>query len=149
MVEAMPHSSDMLMTRVGAMTFALPVAHVVETMRPLPTERVEGTPASVRGHAVLRGVEIPVVELAHVLGTATTASSRDSTPAMRFVVVRAGDRLVALAVDAVLGVGPLTAIGEGKLLDSADHTAVSALGALDAGLLAVLDASRVLSAVVR
>ena len=143
MVEDTSRSGDMLMTRVGQMTFALPVAHVVETMRPLPTERTAGQPAALRGHVTVRGVEIPVIELAHVLGTVSMPRARDASPAMRFVVVRAGDRLVALAVDAVLGVGPLTAAATTGVVGGAEH------GALDAALRAVLDAGRVLSAVAR
>ena len=50
------------------------------------------------------------------------------------------DRLVALAVDAVLGVGPLTAAASAGAV-------VGAVGALDASLRAVLDAGRVVASI--
>jgi len=59
----------------------------------------------------------------------------------RFVVVRAGDRRVALAVQGVLGVRPLareTLRALPPLLANAGAQVVTALGTLDAQLLTVL-----------
>jgi purine-binding chemotaxis protein CheW len=137
-------AATMLLTRAGQVTCALPIGQVVETMRPLPIEPVAGAPAFVLGLAVIRGVALPVVELARVLGTATGASA-----ASRFVVIRTGERRVALSVDAVLGVRAVIASGVGALpplLAAADRAAITAIGTLDAELLVVLDASRVLPA---
>jgi purine-binding chemotaxis protein CheW len=65
----------------------------------------------------------------------------------RFVVVRAAERRVALAVDAVLDVRRIEAdalTSLPPLLRSAQRELVSAIGALDNELLIVLDSARVL-----
>jgi purine-binding chemotaxis protein CheW len=72
---------------------------------------------------------------------------RDPVPhgAARFVTVRTSDRTVALAVDAVVGIRGLPAgtLGElPPLLRDAGSDAVAAIGTLDAELLLVLRAAR-------
>src|SRR5271155_6034274 len=57
-----------LVVFAGAYSCALPIGHVVETMRPLPTEPVAGAKAFVRGLALIRGAAVPVIDLAHVIG---------------------------------------------------------------------------------
>ncbi|HET9620693.1 MAG TPA: chemotaxis protein CheW [Kofleriaceae bacterium] len=78
--------------RVAHRVLAIPVEHVVETMRPLPI---------VDGRAEIRGAPCPVVDVACAL--ALTADA----PARRFVIVRGAHGPIALAVDDVIGVGPL------------------------------------------
>lgn len=129
-----------LLCRVGTRVCALPLTHVYETMRPLPTSALAGTPAFVRGVAVIRGAPVPVVDAARLLG------ATDAAPARRFVTVRSGDRTVALAVDSVEGVSSLEAAELGELpplLRDADAATVSAIGTLDAELLLVLESARV------
>jgi purine-binding chemotaxis protein CheW len=125
---------------VGRRTCAIPTSSVVETMRPLPVERLGRGPAFLRGVAVIRGAPVPVLDLDALLGGDGEAA------AARFVVVRASaDRRAALAVGAVLGVRdlPAEALEEmPPLLRQATADAVDAIGTLDAALLVVLGSAR-------
>ncbi|MGH9889095.1 MAG: chemotaxis protein CheW [bacterium] len=133
----------MLVTRIGGLACALPIAHVVETMRPLPVEPL-ATPgdralALVDGLAMIRGAPVPVVDARKLLGVSGAAATR-------FVVVRAAQRRIALIVDAVLDVRriDIDALPGLPPLLSGARDVVSALGALDTELLIVLDSARVL-----
>lgn len=128
-----------LVFRAGPRRCGLPVAQVVETMRPLPVERVAGVPAAVLGLAVIRGAPTPVVDLARVVGVA------DAGAPGRFVVVAVGARRAALAVTEVLGVYALDAAlfdALPPLLRDAGGAA-SAVGVHDRELLSMLDGARV------
>jgi purine-binding chemotaxis protein CheW len=118
-----------LQTRVCA----LPLKHVIETMRPLPVEQIAGLPLFVRGVSIIRGIPTPVVDLGVVLGT-------PSGDADRFVTLRLGDRQVALAVDAVLGVHELEPIVQElpPLLQGASKDIIEAISTLDKQVLMVL-----------
>ena len=127
-----------LLFRVRSRLCALPLAHVVETMRPLPIEPLAGAPVAVRGVALIRGSPLPVVALAALL-------EGEDEQSARFVTVRAGEFQIALAVDSVLGVHRIAAVslrGLPPLLGGADQNAVSAIGMVDAELLLVLNAAR-------
>jgi len=127
-----------LLVRVAAHTCALNLAHVVEVVRPLPIEKVSGTPDMVWGLSIIRGVPVPVVDPASLFGE----SCRDPS---RFVVVRFEDRTVALAVDAVIGMAEYSegALGElPPLLQSAAASAVERIATLDTGLLYLLSTAR-------
>ena len=103
-------------------------------MRPLPVERIAGMPSFVRGVSIIRGVPTPVVDLGVVLGTPGEAAER-------FVTLRLGDRQVALAVGAVLGVREfdISTIGElPPLLRGAPQEVVKGIGTLDEQMLMVL-----------
>lgn len=134
-------ATDMwLVCRVQSRRCALPLDRVVETMRPLPIEPMAGGPEVVRGLSVIRGIPLPVIDAAMLLGEPTGHIER-------FVVVRADDRQVALAVGQVLGVrhaprGSLHALP--PLLRDADSPIVTAIGLLDAQLLLVLGSTRLL-----
>ena len=125
-----------LLFRVQMHLCALPLTHVVETMRPLPIEQLSSAPRFVRGLSVIRGVPTPVVDVARLF------DGEDSFPT-RFVTIAIGGRRAALAVDSVLGVRPIP-LGSLQalppLLQNAD--AVSAIGTLDAELLLVLSGAR-------
>jgi purine-binding chemotaxis protein CheW len=122
--------------RAGDRLCALPVEHVVETMRPLPVERLRSAPPFVAGVAVIRGAAVPVIDAGRLLG-ATAAVAR------RFVTVRAGARTVAVAVDEVVAVA---AIPDGAdlppLVGAVAADAVAHIGTHDADLMVVLEASR-------
>ncbi len=133
-----------LLVRAGGQTCALDLSHVVEIMRPLPVRAVAGAPDMVRGLSTVRGVPLPVVALDRVLLPADLPPSTAATH--RFVVVRTGDRQVALAVDAVLGVYDLASSligGIPPLIEHAAGEAIEAIGALDSELLMVLSAGRI------
>lgn len=130
-----------LICRVHGRLCALPLRHVIETMRPLPIEAVAGTLHFVLGLAVIRGVPVPVVDAARLLGGV-------DAPSGRWIALTAGTRQVALAVDSVLGVHPLPANTRHALpplLRDAGSDRVSELGLLDEDLLLVLQGGRLLS----
>jgi purine-binding chemotaxis protein CheW len=134
-------SARWLIVRVGLQLGALPLEHVVETMRPLPVRAVPGVPAFVRGLAIVRGVPTPVVDAAVMLG-----DDRQATRS-RFVALRTVNGPIALAVDDVLGVreiGPRQLAELPPLLAGARDSVVSSLGMLDGELLIVLRAGKLL-----
>ena len=128
-----------LHVRVGDVTCAVPVEHVVETMRPLPIERVAGAPPFVLGLSVVRGRPVPIIELGALLGA-------DHAPnTSRVVTLRVDDREVGLAVDSVLGVvddGDDEMPGLPPLLSQAGAGVVAAIASLDTRLLLLLRAAR-------
>jgi len=130
-----------LLCRVGSVVYAVPLSHVSETMRPLPFEVISGTAPFVDGVSIIRGGPVPIVDLARLLGNAT------SEPRTRLVVVRVGERRAALSVGKVIGVHSLEsgAVRElPPLLGGASAEVIRAVGSLDAQLLLLLETSRVL-----
>jgi purine-binding chemotaxis protein CheW len=129
-----------LICRVQTRLCALPLEHVIETLRPLPVEPVAGAPPFVLGLAVIRGAPLPVVDAARLLGAA-------DAKAERFITVDAGNRRIALAVGRVLGVravAPESLHALPALLHEADTDVIAAIGLLDAELLLVLRSARLL-----
>jgi purine-binding chemotaxis protein CheW len=132
-------SRSILLFRAGEHTCALNLLHVVEIMRPLPVEEVANTPGFVRGLSMIRGEPTLVVSLASLLGGPVW-------PHTRFVVVRAGERQVALAVDAVPGVIELDAAtlhALPPLAQNAPAEILEAVGSLDGQLLYVLNSGSI------
>lgn len=110
-------------------------------MRPLPVERIAGTPEFVLGLSVIRGKAVPVVDLGLLLG-----ASRPESAARRFLTLELGERDVALSVGDVLGVralDPEQLSALPPLVDGAQAEMIEALGTLDAQLLCVLRAASV------
>ena len=86
-----------LVFRAGSLLCALRLDEVVETMRPLPTRPLAGTPPYVRGITIMRGVPTPVVDVARVLGG-------EAAETERFVAVRTEHGPIAFATGPVLGI---------------------------------------------
>ena len=128
-----------LLCRARTRLCALPIAHVVETMRPLPVAPLAGAPPFVCGLALIRGRAVPVVDVGMLLGAA-------EPPAFaRLVTVRTGARRVGLAFEAVVGCRelPLEAMAElPPLLSEAGEGAIAAVATLDADLLLILKVAR-------
>lgn len=116
---------------------AVPLAHIIETMRPLPVEPISGMPSFVQGISIIRGIPTPVVDLGAVLGS-------PSEDVERFVTLRVGDRQVALSVNNVLGVrdlGTFATIQElPPLLQRASKDVLETIGTLDEQVLMILRA---------
>lgn len=128
-----------LLCRARGRLCALPLDTLVETMRPLPVTPVAGAPAFVRGVSFIRGAPVPVVDVGALLG------APEPPDATRFVSLRVGDRRVALALEEVLGFRKLASESLSALpplLRGASEEAVSAVAVLDAELLLVLEAAR-------
>jgi purine-binding chemotaxis protein CheW len=134
-----------LLCRIGSRIGALALEDVRETMRPLPIEPLMGTPPFVLGLAIIRGFPTPVVDAGSLIGPSTSSSPILSLSPARFVSLKLGERTAALAVDAVLDVCSLpaeTLSNIPPLLLGGDAQLVSVIGALDAKLLLVLEAAR-------
>lgn len=128
-----------LLCRVETRFCALPLNNVIELMRPLPTDMVAGAPPFVLGLSIIRGSAVPVVDAGQLL------ACKPSSPS-RFVLLKVGERRVGLAVDEVVGVRAIDGVSLGELpplLRNADTEAVSAIGMLDAELLMILTAVRI------
>ena len=136
----------LLLCRVGSRIVALGVRDVWETMRPLPIEPLSGAPSFVLGLAIVRGFAIPVVDADRLLGSSVSFSTTMISPSpARFVSLKLGVRSAVLAVDAVLEIRALPAAVLASippLLREAGADLVSVVGALDARLLLVLEAAR-------
>lgn len=118
---------------------ALPLSGLVETMRPLPVEAFPKAPAFVRGMAIIRGEPTVVVDMRALMGEQWAESGR-------FVTVKIGNRIVALAFDAVLGVHRLNkarAIDLPPLLKSVADDTISQVTTRDAALLMFFESSRI------
>ena len=127
-----------LVFRLGEKLGALPISDVDETMRPLPIEPLASAADGVLGLAVIRGAPTPVLDAGRLIaGTAK--------PHARFIVVRVGERRVALAVEDVLGVRALEVASLRALpplLANGERSALGALATLDSDLLLVLEGAR-------
>jgi purine-binding chemotaxis protein CheW len=86
-----------LIFRAGSLQCALALDDVVETMRPLETRPLAGTPSFVSGISVLRGVPTPVIDVARLLGGGPAEVER-------YVAVRTERGSVALATGPILGI---------------------------------------------
>ncbi|HKC49981.1 MAG TPA: chemotaxis protein CheW [Myxococcota bacterium] len=134
-------SERVLICRSHDTRIALPVEHVLVTMRPLPIEPFPAAPPFVLGLALVQGEPIPVVDAARLIGGGPSEATR-------FVILRAGARKVALAVDAVIGVRAVSRAvlhTLPPLLSGLDEGVVSAIGRLDAELLLVLRSAQIVS----
>jgi purine-binding chemotaxis protein CheW len=127
-----------LVCRAGALRCALPVQQVVEIMRFMPLKQVAGAPPYVRGVSIIRGMPVPVVDMGLIAGGAPTRGAR-------LVAVRVAARIVALAVDEVIGIAAFAAGALHQLpplLHDAAADTIAALGAADAELVFFLRTGR-------
>lgn len=130
-----------LLCRAGSHLCALPLAHLIEVMRPLPVEPLADAPAFMHGLSVIRGTPVPVLDLGRLLGQTKSSPTR-------LVTVRAGGRVLALAVTEVMAVRREDQIGPHApvpLLREVARESVSTIGALDSEALFFLEELRVLA----
>ena len=135
--------SPVLVVMLGARACAFPLQHVAETMRPLPIEPIAGTPGFVRGVSVIRGLPTPVVDLKALL------ENSDNSPSYgRFVTLKYDTRRVVTGVDSVVGLRNLDSAQLAELpplLRDVTADLIESFGTLDAQLLLVLHAARIVS----
>jgi purine-binding chemotaxis protein CheW len=128
-----------LTCRVDRHLHAIPIEHVIEIMRVLPIETIAAAPDYVRGLCIIRGVPVPVVDVGVLI-------SKRPASAGRLVVVKTGNRMVALQVDEVVGV---TAYGAAifndlpPLLRDVAAETLAGIGTLDSELLLILRLTRI------
>lgn len=129
----------LLICRVGSRLCGIPLEHVLETMRPLPVERLGHAPSFVDGLSLIRGRPTLVLDAQRLLGASTERQARE-----RYVTLRLGERCAALAVDSVLGVRQIDRadLSELPALLRENNDLVAALGALDNELFLVLERAR-------
>lgn len=128
-----------LLVRVQATICSLPVRDVIETMRPLPVLPLTDVPAFVAGISLIRGIPTPVIELGALF------QPNHHAPPGRFVTVRVAGRVIALAVQTVIGIAELNhldATSLPALLNNARTDAIEAIGRLDSDVLVVLQTAK-------
>ncbi len=119
---------------------ALPVTLAIETMRPLPVRTVSSELPGVLGVAVIRGGNVPVIDVGALFGDPGGAYER-------FITIDVAGRVIALAVRAVLGVHRVNGASWQalpKLLGASDEKIVAAIARADDDLVLALDAGRLL-----
>jgi purine-binding chemotaxis protein CheW len=130
--------ASFLVCRAGPNFCALPLDHVSEIMRAQPIEAVVGAPRYLRGLSVIRGAPAPIVDAGLLLGERPSRAER-------LVAIKVAGRVVALAVDAVLGVRAIAAETCCELPPLLRDTseAIAAIGTLDSAFLFVLRMARI------
>jgi purine-binding chemotaxis protein CheW len=91
---------ELVAFRIGGQEFCIDIMAVREIRGWTPTTAIPHSPDFVRGIVNLRGVVLPVVDLAVRLGFASTEPSARHA----IIVTQIGDNIVGLLVDAVSGV---------------------------------------------
>jgi len=86
-----------LFCRAGSHSFALPMPHVIETMRRLRIEKLSAAPPLVLGLSIIRGEPVPVIDAAMLFDGQLTKCER-------LITARTGNRTIAFAAEAVLGI---------------------------------------------
>ena len=127
-----------LVFRAGPLLCALRLDEVVETLRPLETQPLAGTPAFVLGISVLRGVPTPVIDVARLLGGGPGTIER-------FVAVRTERGAVALGIGTVLGIRTVDASATGghpALLGARSSRLVAGVGVVGTEPLLLLQSLR-------
>lgn len=135
----MIRTDPVLLIRSRSVVGALPLASVVETLRPPAIESLRGVPSFVLGVSIIRGAPVPVVDLGSVLG------AQGERRSSRLVTLRSGSRVVAVAVEEVMGVRPIPSSDLQvlpPLLGDSSAPAVESMAALDGDLLLLLRAAR-------
>jgi purine-binding chemotaxis protein CheW len=127
-----------LVFRAGTLLCALRLEEVIETMRPLETQPLAGTPPFVLGISVLRGVPTPVIDVARLL------RGDQGTPE-RYVAVRTERGAVALATGEILGIRSVDTTTTGAhpaLLGGRSSRLVAGVGTVGAEPLLLLQSMR-------
>ncbi len=136
MADDAPSGTRVLIVGLRSGACALPLADVIEIMRPRTIEAVDCDLPFVQGVCIIRGLLTPVVNLNELLGM-------PGGPSQRFVTIRLGDRQVALSVDGVTGIRDFDALTLQEippLLAGISKDVLDAVGTVDEKMLMVLKA---------
>ena len=134
MVGASPTFS--LLVRLSGQLCAIPLEHVIETLRPLPVTPLPDSPPGVMGISIVRGLPVPIVD-------GRTLVDGGGGQFTRLVILRAGIRHVGLAVEAIAGLRAISEEAATSLPPLLGASSIAArLGTIDDELLVVLDAAR-------
>lgn len=95
----------MVVFEIAGRRFGLPLEHVVEVHRMVAVAPLPPAPDVVEGVIDRRGTIVPVLDVRSRFGLPTRAPRPDQ----QLIVGRAGDRMVAMRVDATLGVRVMSA----------------------------------------
>jgi len=127
-----------LVFRAGPLLCALRLDEILETMRPMETLPLAGTPAFVLGISVLRGVPTPVLDVSRLL------RGGPGEP-RRYITVRTERGPVAMATGEVIGiraVQPESAGGHPALLGGASSRLVAGVDTVGVEPLLLLQSMR-------
>lgn len=97
-------SQELISFRIGQQEFCVDIMAVREIRGWTPATPLPQTPAFVRGVINLRGAVLPIVDLASRLGLGTA----EPTARHVIIVVRIGEQMVGLLVDAVCDILTVT-----------------------------------------
>src|ERR1700722_16618711 len=96
-IAAMPNGVELMAFRIGAQEFCVDIVSVREIRGWTPATALPHSPAFVRGVINLRGVVLPIVDLAARLGLASV----EPTSRHVIIVAQVGKQTIGLLVDAV------------------------------------------------
>jgi len=129
--------------RIGAETFAMPIARVREIVRVPPITAIPEAPACVEGVINLRGRIIPVMDLRKRFGEMTISANKKN----RILVAEIEGKVVGLIVDAaseVLKIPPAEIEDPPDVLGDGGLDYVTGMGKLGDRLIILVDVSRLL-----
>ena len=133
---------EILLCRISGQRYGIALSHVREVLRAIAITPVPGAPRLLEGLINLRGETVPVIDVRARF--ALPASETD--PADHIIVVRAGERLMAIRVDCALEVSSIEfpdAAGSENMVPLPKY--VDGVATLDTGLAVVFDATKFLS----
>jgi purine-binding chemotaxis protein CheW len=91
-------AAKLLLFRSGGRAFAVDAGAVLEILPDVPSTRIPGAPAAVRGLANVRGTLVTVVDAARAVGLNATPGAEGAS----IVLLEQRSRAVGLAIDVLL-----------------------------------------------
>lgn len=135
--------------RVLGEDYGLPISKVREIISLPPVTRLPQTPPFVRGLVNVRGIIVPILDLARFFGQEPAGATKDTCVVIVEMFSNGRERLFGLVADSVREVVELandTVIEPSTFGDRARIACLSGLVPTAGGLLLLLDAERLLSA---
>jgi purine-binding chemotaxis protein CheW len=127
-------TANTLLFRVGGILYGCDISVIQEIIPLRPATRLPGAPPYVRGLINVRGVIVTVLDLGARLDPSRTPVTKGS-----ILLVRYRERLVGVAVDAVVDVRRLEIGHEHAGNGDRDHGIIAGTVPVDEGALTVLD----------